>query len=697
MKKTTGDMKEQPLPRFFDEVDARYAVRCLTRNVGSALFIATGNKIRYVNETFQELSSYAWQGMRGRTFTSFVHRGDKNIVKAQAAGLHEPDSMSEPFECRIVRQDGTAIWVLMRLALAECREGRALIGSFFDISLRKVIAEKLKASEQRFKMLFEYAPDAYYLSDTLGTILDGNRAAEELTGYAREELIGKNYLKLGLLSSDQIGKASLLLGKNVGGRPTGPDEFVLTRKDGSKIQVAIRTLPHKIAGVAQVLGIARDVTETKRVEAYLQTQALDLRERVKELDCLYAISTIESSPSLTFFEKLQKVVDLIPPAFQYPDFTCARLIFAEKEFKSCNFKTSPFKERVIITLDGHDYGVIEIFYYGHRYKAGADPFLNEEKLLLTAIARHIAEIIKRKQAEETVKEVEEKFETISLAAQHAIIIIDVEGDVTYWNRAAEKTFGYTSEEITGKELHRMITPDRYYDSYRKGFEKFKETGQGNAIGQTLEMEGVRKDGTNIPVELSLAAIKNKGSWNAIGIIRDITERKKTQDKLLYLASHDQLTGLPNRNLFNDRMSVAFSHAQRYGKELAVMVIDMDNFKAINDSMGHDIGDRLLKAVGERMTALLRKSDTVARIGGDEFCLVGQLNGDQTEARLAEKIVKAFAKPFRLNGYPVTETLSIGVSVFPRDGEEIDTLMKKADIALYRAKDAGRNGYQIYSD
>lgn len=687
---------EQPLPELFFEIAPENALRCLMKNVGAAVFIARDNKIEFINEVFEELSGYSWQEMRGKAVTSFVHRQNKNAVMKYIEGLDEAGDTTEKFEYRLVKKDGTFIWVLMSIALAQCGDTFVMIGSFVDVTSRREIAVKFRHSEQRFKMLFEYAPDAYYLSDTKGVFVDGNKVAESMLGYSKEELIGKNYLDLHILSPAQVPKAVKLLAKNALGHSTGPDEFLLARKDGSLVPVSIRTIPLKIGGKVQVLGIARDISELKKKESQLELQARVLSEHLKQLNCLYEISTIKTSPGLSLDEMLQKIVDLIPASFRYPESTCARIMLDGREFKTADLRTTPYKLSEDITVNGISHGVVEVYCY-ERKNVLDDGFTQEERKLLIAIARHIVDIKVRKQAEDAVKEIEEKFRAISLAAQDAIIIIDGRGDITYWNRAAENIFGYKDNEVIGKELHRIIAPDKYYDAYRKGFKKFRETGRGKAIGQTLDMEAIKKDGSIFPVELSLTAVKSKGYWNAIAIVRDVTLRKKYEDKLLYLAGHDQLTGLPNRALFNDRLSVAFSHAARYQKELAVMIIDMDNFKNINDTMGHNTGDRLLKAVAERMTAHVRRSDTVARIGGDEFCLVAELNEAQTELKVAGKMVEAFSQPFILNGFHINATLSIGVAVYPRDGKDIDTLMKKADVALYRAKDAGRNRFCVYCD
>jgi diguanylate cyclase (GGDEF)-like protein len=180
------------------------------------------------------------------------------------------------------------------------------------------------------------------------------------------------------------------------------------------------------------------------------------------------------------------------------------------------------------------------------------------------------------------------------------------------------------------------------------------------------------------------------------LARDITERKRMEQQLKDMATHDALTGLPNRRLFNDRLHMVLAQAQRNHRTLAVVLLDLDRFKDINDMLGHNVGDQLLEAVGKRLTSLMRKSDTVARWGGDEFILVlPEIARAEDAGRVAQRILEAFRKPFVLGGHWLHITASIGIATYPNDGEDADTLIKNADTAMYRAKEQGRNSYQLW--
>ena len=178
--------------------------------------------------------------------------------------------------------------------------------------------------------------------------------------------------------------------------------------------------------------------------------------------------------------------------------------------------------------------------------------------------------------------------------------------------------------------------------------------------------------------------------------QEITERKRAEETIKQMAYHDALTGLPNRRLFSDRLNLALAHARRNQQKLAVMMLDLDNFKEANDTLGHSEGDKLLQAVGERLTSLLRKGDTVARMGGDEFMLLlPEIAGGEGAAEVAQRILESIREPYVFDDHELHVTTSVGIAVYPDDGKDGDLLMKNADIAMYRAKDLGRDNYQSW--
>ncbi len=208
----------------------------------------------------------------------------------------------------------------------------------------------------------------------------------------------------------------------------------------------------------------------------------------------------------------------------------------------------------------------------------------------------------------------------------------------------------------------------------------------------------RKDGSSFPADCKIQKIHNESKQNEAMIwVEDITERKQMEETIRQMAYFDSLTGLPNRNLLNDRLAVALAHAIRNNEQVAIMFLDLDNFKTINDTLGHEAGDQLLQLVAHRLRDLLRKEDTVARMGGDEFIiLIPHLKKTNDAAKLAQKILETLGPPIRIEGHDLYIRCSIGIAIFPTDGTEIKTLLKNSDLAMYRAKEKGKNTFELYT-
>jgi len=289
---------------------------------------------------------------------------------------------------------------------------------------------------------------------------------------------------------------------------------------------------------------------------------------------------------------------------------------------------------------------------------------------------------------------EERLRVIGAAAQDAIIMMDNMGRIAFWNGAAHRMFGYSEPEARGKHLHELIIPERYRTDFERSFKFPLQNGPGQVIGETLELAGLRKDGTQIVTEHSIARVSIDGKWHTICIVRDVTERKQFEEHIQRLATYDNLTGLPNRMLFYDRLRQAIHLAGRHRHELSLLYLDLDKFKAVNDTLGHDAGDEVLKSAANRIEQQVRESDTVARIGGDEFAVIlPRIASPQDAATVAKKIIGALMTAFEISGEK-HETANIGASIgiatFPADGPDMDALLKVADSAMYRAKHSGNS-------
>jgi diguanylate cyclase (GGDEF)-like protein/PAS domain S-box-containing protein len=275
-----------------------------------------------------------------------------------------------------------------------------------------------------------------------------------------------------------------------------------------------------------------------------------------------------------------------------------------------------------------------------------------------------------------------------------MIVTDTNANIVLVNEAFSTVTGYRPEELLGQNP-RILKSGRQSDSfYVELWEGLNEAGRWQG-----EIWNRRKDGEIYLESLSISAVRNeKGEiTNYIGVYTDITARKQEEQRLQFLATHDPLTELPNRILFQDRLNQSLARAQRNRRLVGVLFIDLDGFKSINDTFGHVKGDRLLQVVGKRLVGSVRHSDTVARVGGDEFTgLLEDLTNVQSAASVAKKILESFQRPFLVNGQEISISVSIGISIYPIDGGTAEILLRKADVALYRAKARGKNRYQFHS-
>ncbi len=427
----------------------------------------------------------------------------------------------------------------------------------------------------------------------------------------------------------------------------------------------------------------------------------------------------------------------------------------------------------------------------------------------------------REVAREALRRSEARLHNMAASAQDAIVEMDAQGHVSFWNRAAERLFGFSEGEVLGQDLHRLVAPPRFHAAFAAGFQGFLASGQGRLLGKTTELVGLRKDGSEFPIEISIAATHDARDRRVIGIIRDIRERKEAEQRLklgasvishaaqgitvtdaeaniqlvnpaftrltgytleeviggkpsrlksgrhgpefydrmwrelletgswqgeiwnrrkngevypewlslsaIYddhgkitnfigmfsdisqlkaaeqdlerLAFYDPLTAVPNRLLFRERLQQAMRMTDRMDKayQTALLYIDLDYFKQVNDIHGHEVGDLLLQEVAARIGALVRDVDTVARLGGDEFAVVlVHLPDPATVTRVADEIIVALTAPFHLGDAreEIRIGASIGIALYPEHAGDIDTLVKLADAAMYEAKAEGRNRHRF---
>lgn len=306
------------------------------------------------------------------------------------------------------------------------------------------------------------------------------------------------------------------------------------------------------------------------------------------------------------------------------------------------------------------------------------------------------DVSERRRAEQELQQAQERLRAVVDGVLDGIVTFDGQGVIKSFNPAAGRMFGYQAQEVIGRNSS-LLLADPECGEHDNCISRYLGSGEAKTLGKGRETTGRRKDGALFPMEISLNEVRVEGQRRFIGILRDITERKEAEQQLVFLAQYDQLTGLANRTLFLDHLRQALARAQRNGQMAAVMFIDLDDFKEINDTLGHDIGDQVLKQVAERLKSCVRVSDVVARMGGDEFTIVLEGLEKRAYAELAaQNILKAMLLPLAISQRELKVATSIGIALYPDDGEDIGTLLRNADIAMYRSKAGGGNAYHFYA-
>tara|TARA_R110002126_G_scaffold33382_15_gene104478 strand:- start:7889 stop:11182 length:3294 start_codon:yes stop_codon:yes gene_type:complete len=363
-----------------------------------------------------------------------------------------------------------------------------------------------------------------------------------------------------------------------------------------------------------------------------------------------------------------------------------------------------------VQIEKHAAGLIPIYEANIRmkHKNGEWVWINTRGRVSTRTSDGYAEwllgthfdINDQIKAESSLNEKSKQMEAVVESLLDGIITIDSKGKVLTFNQAANEIFGYSDEEILGRNISMLMgSPHReHHDSY---LSNYINRGISDITGRIRELDALHKNGTSFPIELGVVEVKMAGETNFIGIVRDITQRKKREQEIHQLAFYDPLTLLPNRRLLLDRLLGAMTHCSRANNFAALMFLDLDNFKNLNDSAGHNKGDLLLCQVAERLVSSVRQGDTVSRLGGDEFVVVvSDLSNDKETAAnqaesLAQKIMAHLAQEYDLEGLTYNSSASIGVTMFNSTSVSKEDLLKQADMAMYKAKEAGRNGVQFF--
>jgi diguanylate cyclase (GGDEF)-like protein/PAS domain S-box-containing protein len=604
----------------------------------------------------------------------YVNPEDRNKLKA----LFEKNGYVEGFETQQFRKDGTKIWISMT-ARVVCDESGKIVcyeGTSEDITTRKEIEQLLCRERETFYGILQKAPYGAALIDRDGRYLFINPEFTSITGYTLEDIpTGKEWFRKAYPDKNYRHYAIEEWKKDIDSRGLNKT-FNIVCKDKSVKEIEIRTA---FLDDGRAIVMLVDITERKQTEEALRASEDYLKTIFNYMQIgmiiidpeNHTIVDVNSAGAGMIGADIMNIVDLECHSFICP-----------AERGKCPItdlkRTVDNEEEILIRIDGQRVPVIKtvvpVTVKGRRY-----------------LLESFIDITERKRSEQALQENEKKYRSLFEGSRDAIYLTAPDGQLMDANQAFLDLFGYSREEIVHSNAKQVYAT-------AKDRNVFKQAMKERGSIRDFEMQLLKKDGTVMDCLLSVTTKKDEDGkiieYN--GIVRDITAYKKAQEMIHHMAYHDPLTGLPNRTLFNDRLNMAIARAQRGEKQIAVMMLDIDKFKSINDKYGHETGDKILKTVADRLGNALRKSDTIARMGGDEFLIiVPEMEKAADVLVVAQKILTIFNTPFEWNGFKLASSTSIGIAMYPEDGDNGEALIRCADIAMYSVKAKGGNNFCIY--
>jgi diguanylate cyclase (GGDEF)-like protein/PAS domain S-box-containing protein len=556
------------------------------------------------------------------------------------------------------------------------------------------LGEELKKSEARYRTVLDAAFDAIVTITPDGVVRWFNRGAERIFGHSAEEIVGQPVTLLmperyrdlcvaGLHRYLRTGEARVV---------GGTTELVGLRSDGSEFPIEMSLGETHADGERLFTGVIRDITERKRAEDALR----EARDRFRSVFDHAPIGVAKVSLEGQYLQVNRSLCEMLGYSEEelraltwqeitHPDDLEASLAYARriKEGEILKYHL----EKRYLHGDGHTVWT--------SLSVSLVRDLEGEPLYFVS---QLQDITERKRAEEALERLSRQHEMVLKSAGEGIFGLDLDGNATFVNPAAVRMTGREAEELVGRPQHDILhhtKPDG--TPYPREQCPIYATLEDGVTRSRDDEVFWRKDGSSFPVEyLSTPILQDGEVVGAVVTFKDVTERKALEEQLHHQAFHDPLTGLPNRALFMDRLEHALSRANRRGSKVGVLFMDLDNFKVINDSLGHEAGDQLLVATAKRLKACLRPEDTVARLGGDEFTVVIEdVDGVSGAARVAERIAAILQPPFALNHHEVFATISIGIALSSPLQEQPADLLRHADLAMYRAKHKGKARYEVF--
>ena len=576
------------------------------------------------------------------------------------------------------------------------------IGSFFDISDQKQHEQALRDSEARFRTMIEWSPEPVLVLRE-GMVIYVNPAAMAMFGATSDQdLIGKSLLALVHPDFHELvlGRMrQLTAGSN--SVPMIDEKFI--RLDGTPIDVEVQSASIVYGGAPAIQVAMRDVTERKRAEAALELSNQRFRDLVDSTDGVVWEADASTFAFQYVSQNVERMLGYRVDEWLQPGFWASHIYSQDREYAvqycvACTgrLENHDFEYR-FVAKDGHVVWLRDIV---RVVEHGGKPFALRG-LMIDVSAQKLTEQ-RLIASQELLQDTALHKQTILDSMADGVITIDGQGVMDSFNQAACRIFGYTPQEVLGRNVS-MLMPEPHHSHHDGYLQHFQKTGEERVVGRLREVQGQRKDASLFPMSLSVSKMVHSGKTTFVGLVRDITRQREDEDKIRRLGYFDPLTGLANRRLLMDRLQQAMLASTRTERHGAMMFLDLDHFKLLNDSQGHAVGDALLKLVATRLTDCVRDGDSVARLGGDEFVvLLTGLSATEHEAvtdteDIAHKILVALGQPYHLHDFVHSTTASIGIVLFMGEHESMDELLKKADVAMYQAKAAGRNTARFFDE
>lgn len=589
------------------------------------------------------------------------------------------------FEYRMVTDQGRVVWLRNTArALADEHGNTCVCGLMFDCTPQMHAIEQLTMRKAMCETMFNITRDAVLFLDTHKQITAANPAAAQLFGYNANDLLGRTVESFWAQSYDHCQINDERIANNKQGKRLEQKEVLFRKQDGTNFWgKSIRaTISNKTSLTQGYVTLVHDISALVHAENNIVAAEQELTTILNSLQDVYYRADLDGT-ILKVSPSLVKVMGYTPEEVLGTNLADYYINPRDRvEFLRYLENQGGVVENYEGRLRRKDNSTIWVATNAHYVLDGSGNVIGVE-----GTSRDISRL---KEAED----LRSRFGRILDHSSNEIYVFSTD-DLRFVqvNRGARINLGYSHKEL--EQLTPVdISPEFDKENFQQLLHPLRSGESEQLVFKTTHL---RKDGSDYPVEVRLQHSQQESPPVFLALVQDISERIGNEKRLQYLAHHDALTALPNRVLFMDRLEQCIGRAKRHNKSLAVLFLDLDRFKVINDTLGHDVGDRALQALAERLKSCICTGDTVARLGGDEFAIVLEdIQSSDDVAPTAKKILQVLSRSFLLDDTELFITTSIGISLYPNDGTDSQTLLKHADVAMYRAKDDGRDRYQFYS-